>query len=126
MGAAYGAPMRGRGPGYAGTATADAQKLLTGIFRNVTVMDKSANDSLKNFQSGNGDVAIAYENQVLTAVAAGKPDSEVLPPSTVLIQTPVVVVDKNAAAHCVAPVAKAFVDYLHTPEAQAIFQSVGY
>ena len=45
------------------TAQADAEKLLEGIFENVTVMDKSANDSLKNFQSGNGDVAISYENQ---------------------------------------------------------------
>ena len=51
-------------------------------------MDKSANDSLKNFQSGNGDVAITYENQVAAAVAAGKDDTLVEPPSTVLIQNP--------------------------------------
>jgi sulfate transport system substrate-binding protein len=123
---AYGASMRGKVTGYAANSGPDAQKLLTAIFKNVTVMDKSANDSLKNFQSGNGDVAISYENQVLTSVAAGKPDVEVLPPSTVLIQTPVVVVDKNAAQHCVTSVAKAFVDYLHTPDAQDIFQSVGF
>jgi len=123
---AYGASMRGKVPGYAANSAADAQRLLTGIFKNVTVMDKSANDSLKNFQSGNGDVAISYENQVLTSVAAGKPDVEALPPSTALIQTPVVVVDQNAAKHCVTAVARAFVDYLHTPDAQDIFQSVGY
>jgi len=37
-----------------------------------------------------------------------------------------VVVDKNAKAHCVAALANAFVSYLHTPDAQAIFQTVGY
>jgi len=123
--AAYGAAIRGKVTGYAANSSSDAQKLLTGIFTNVTVMDKSANDSLKNFQSGNGDVAISYENQVLTGAAGGKGDVEVLPPSTVLIQTPTVVVDKNAEAHCVLPIAKAFVQFLHTRDAQAIFASVG-
>jgi sulfate/thiosulfate-binding protein len=122
---AYGAATRGKVSGYS-TSAADAEKLLEGIFENVTVMDKSANDSLKNFESGNGDVAIAYENQILTAKAAGKDDTEVLPPSTVLIQTPTVVVDKNAEKHCVENVAKAFVQFLHTPDAQEIFQTVGY
>jgi ABC-type sulfate transport system substrate-binding protein len=88
-------------------------------------MDKSANDSFKNFASGNGDVALVYENQLLTDKAAGGDDTEVVPPSTVLIQTPTVVVDKNAAQHCVLPIANAFVSYLHTSDAQAIFASVG-
>src|SRR5213075_1305592 len=86
--AAYGAAMRGKVSGYKADSTADAQRLLTGIFKNVTVLDKSANDSLKNFDSGNGDVAITYDNQVLAGAAGGKGDVEMLPPSTVLIQTP--------------------------------------
>ena len=73
---AYGASMRGNVPGYAKDSQADAQKLLTGIFSNVTVMDKSANDSIKNFQAGNGDVAITYEYAVLAAQAAGLPDRD--------------------------------------------------
>jgi sulfate/thiosulfate-binding protein len=121
---AYGAAVRGKVAGVNPDA-AGAQALLTSIFKNVTVMDKSANDSLKNFESGNGDVAITYDNQVLLAQAAGKDDTPVYPSSTILIQNPTVVVDKNAAADCVAPVAKAFVDYLHTPDAQDIFASVG-
>jgi sulfate/thiosulfate transport system substrate-binding protein len=124
--AADGASMRGKVPGYAANSQSSAQKLLTGIFKNVTVMDKSANDSLKNFQSGNGDVAITYENQILLSKAGGSSDQEVLPPSTVLIQNPTVVVDKNAQKHCVLPIANAFVKWLHTPEAQAIFQQVGF
>ena len=124
--AAYGAAMRGKETGYAANNPADAEKLLQGIFTNVTVMDKSANDSLKNFQAGNGDVAISYEYAVLTAQHSGLPDVMVMPPSTVAIQTPVAVVDKNATADCVEDVANAFVTFLHTPDAQAIYDSVGY
>ena len=98
---AYGAAMRGKVPGYTANAAPTPRRCSTNIFKNVTVMDKSANDSLKNFESGNGDVAITYENQVLLAKAAGKDDTMVYPPSTILIQNPTVVVDKNAAKHCV-------------------------
>jgi sulfate/thiosulfate transport system substrate-binding protein len=124
--AAYGAAMRGQVPGYQKENPADAERLLEGIFKNVTVMDKSANDSLKNFESGNGDVAITYDYQVATAQAAGGDEELVEPPSTVQIQTPTVVVDENADAHCVADIAKQFVDYLHTKEAQDIFASTAY
>jgi sulfate transport system substrate-binding protein len=124
--AAYGAAMRGEVPGYAKGSTEDAQKLLEGIFKNVTVMDKSANDSIKNFQAGNGDVAITYEYAVLAAQHAGLPDEMVIPPSTVDIETPVAVVDKNAEAHCVEDIANAFVDFLHTNEAKDIYASVGF
>src|SRR5436190_6291819 len=124
--AAYGAAMRGNVPGIDADDAAGAEGLLKGIFSNVTVLDKSANDSLKNFQAGNGDVAITYEYAVLAAQAAGGEDEMVIPPSTVDIQTPTVVVDKNAEAHCVEDIANAFVDYLHTPDAQDVFASVGY
>jgi sulfate transport system substrate-binding protein len=123
--AAYGAAMRGKVTGYAANNQADAQKLLTGIFSNVKALDKSGNDSLKNFESGNGDVAINYDYAVQAAIKAGGDDQMVIPPSTVAIQTPTVVVDKNAEAHCVEDIANAFVKYLHTPDAQDVFQSVG-
>jgi sulfate/thiosulfate-binding protein len=124
--AAYGAALRGQVPGYAADDPAAAEQLLTDIFKNVTVMDKSANDSIKNFQAGNGDVAITYEYAGLAAQKSGLPDELVIPPSTVAIQTPTVVVDKNAEAHCVEDIAKAFVEYLHSDEAKASFLSTGY
>jgi sulfate/thiosulfate transport system substrate-binding protein len=121
---AYGAEVRGKVAGYTGDA--GAQDLLTKIFTNVKVLDKSARDSIKNFEAGNGDVAITYENEVFTAQKAGLPDELVIPSSTVLIQNPVAVVDKNAEQHCVADVAKAFVDFLHTPDAQELYGTVGF
>ena len=124
--AAYGAAMRGEVPGYEEGNRADAQRLLEGIFRNVTVLDKSANDSLKNFEAGNGDVAITYDYQLATSIASGVDEELVMPPSTVSIRTPTVVVDENAEAHCVEDVAAAFVDYLHTPDAQEVFADSAY
>src|SRR5207249_4858327 len=111
--AAYGAAERGKVTGITGD-DAGAGKLLQGIFTNVTVMDKSANDSIKNFESGNGDVAITYEYAVLAARKAGLADEAVIPSSTVSIQTPVAVVDANAERHCVEDIANAFVKYLHS------------
>src|SRR5215211_4013157 len=83
--AAYGAVMRGEVPGYDATQE-DAQRLLEEIFANVTVLDKSANDSLKNFEAGNGDVAITYDYQAATSVASGIEEDIVMPPSTVAIR----------------------------------------
>jgi sulfate/thiosulfate-binding protein len=123
--AAYGAAERG----YAGVQkgdTAGAQELLKGIFSNVVALDKSARDSIKNFESGNGDVAITYENEVFTARDAGLPDQAVYPPSTVLIENPVAVIDKNAKEHCVEDVANAFVQFLHTKEAKELYTTVGF
>ena len=124
--AAYGAAMRGKVPGVPANDPAAAEKLLEGIFKNVTVLDKSANDSFKDFESGNGDVAITYENQALAGIAAGSKDQFIIPPSTIQIQTPTVVVDKNAEKHCVEGIANAFVNYLHTADAQSVFQTIGY
>jgi ABC-type sulfate transport system substrate-binding protein len=115
--------------GYAGVTKGDqagAQTLLTGIFKNVIALDKSARDSIKNFEAGNGNVAITYENEVMTAKKAGLPDEAVYPPSTIMIQTPVAVVDVNAKQHCVEDVANAFVDFLHTPDAKELYTSVGF
>ena len=122
---AYGSAMRG----YAGSDEEDeagAQELLQGIFSNVIVLDKSARDSIKNFESGNGDVAITYENEVLTAQEAGLEDEMVIPPSTILIENPVAVVDQNTNKHCVTEVADAFVEFLHTEEAKELYTSVGF
>ena len=108
------------------TSDAGAQGLLQGIFTNVKALDKSARDSIKNFESGFGDVAITYENEVFTAQKASLPDQLVIPPATVLIQNPVAVVDKFAKAHCVQDVANAFVDYLHSQDAKDLYTKVGF
>ena len=36
---------------------------MQGVTGNVITYDKSARDSIQNFESGNGDVAITYETR---------------------------------------------------------------
>ncbi|MDP9300329.1 MAG: sulfate ABC transporter substrate-binding protein [Actinomycetota bacterium] len=124
--ALWGAALRGDVTGIAKGDEAAATTLMQNVTHNVISYDKSARDSIQNFESGNGDVAITYENEVKTAQAAGEPDTAVYPKGTVLIENPVAVVDKNAQAHCVEDVANAFVDYLHTKEAKDFYTTVGY
>ena len=122
---AWGSALRG----YAGVAendTAGATTLMQGVLGNVIAFDKSARDSIQSFESGNGDVAITYENEVLTAREAGLDDEAAYPPSSVLIENPVAVVDANADAHCVRDVAEAFVEFLHTDEAKELYAEVGF
>jgi sulfate/thiosulfate transport system substrate-binding protein len=123
--AAYGAAVRGHA-GVKEDDKAGAQKLLEGIFSNVIALDKTARDSIKNFEAGNGDVAITYENEVFTANDAGLPDEAVYPPSTVLIENPVALVDQNADKHCVRDTAEEFIEYLHSDEAKEYYRTVGF
>ena len=84
--AASRAAMRGEVPGYAKEQhRGRPERLLEGIFKNVTVLDKSANDSLlKVPRPGNGDVAITYDYQVRIVDRGGAGGRDRLaPPSTV-------------------------------------------
>jgi sulfate/thiosulfate transport system substrate-binding protein len=123
--AAYGAAMRGHAENTEGDE-AGAASLVEGILGNVIAFDKTARDSIKNFEAGNADVAITYENEILTAQDAGLEDEMVLPPSTVLIENPVAIVDEYVDKHCVREVAEAFVDFLHTKEAKGLYTTVGF
>ena len=120
----YGAAQRGHVEGY----TADevgAQDFLLKVLQNVTVMDKSARDSIVNFEKGIGDVAITYENEVLVGRQAGQNYELVLPSSTIQIDNPVAVVDTHVDKHGTREVAEAFVEFLFTPQAQQIFAKHG-
>jgi sulfate transport system substrate-binding protein len=120
-----GAALRGHVNGVAGDDEAAAQGFLEAVLGNVTVFDKGARESITNFESGVGDVAITYENEVLTGQAAGQDYELVIPSSTILIENPVAVVDTYADKHGTRAVAEAFVDYLFSAEAQRIFAKHG-
>ncbi|MGZ8661419.1 MAG: sulfate ABC transporter substrate-binding protein [Actinomycetota bacterium] len=121
----WGAALRGYG-GVAKDDTAGATTLMQNVLGNVTVFDKSARDSIQNFEAGNGHVALTYENEVFTAQDAGLEDEAVYPPSTVMIENPVAIVDANVDKHCVRDAAEAFVAYLHSPEAKQVYTDVGF
>ncbi len=96
----------------------DAVDLLAKILGNVKIMDKGARDSILTFERGVGDAIITYENEILVGRASGKTYEYVIPKGTILIENPVAVVETYAEAHGVLDAARAFVDYLRTPEAQ--------
>jgi sulfate/thiosulfate transport system substrate-binding protein len=120
----YGAAERGHVEGFT-AGEAGAQDFLLNVLQNVTVMDKSARDSIVNFEKGIGDVAITYENEVLVGQQAGQNYELVLPSSTIQIDNPVAVVDTYVDKHGTRDAAEAFVDFLFTPEAQKIFAKHG-
>ncbi|MDP2310665.1 MAG: sulfate ABC transporter substrate-binding protein [Pseudomonadota bacterium] len=122
--AIWGAGLRG----HAGVAAGDeagATGLLRGVLGRVSVMDKGARESIVNFEKGVGDAAITYENEVLVAKKEGKQMDYVAPPSTILIENPVAVVDAYAKKHGNEELAAAFVAFLHTPESQRAFAEYG-
>ncbi|MGH2702625.1 MAG: sulfate ABC transporter substrate-binding protein, partial [Actinomycetota bacterium] len=49
-----------------------------------------------------------------------------IPPSSVLIENPVAIVDENVDKHCVREVAEAFVDFLHTDEVKDMYKETGF
>src|SRR3954449_9859766 len=101
-----------------------AKKFVGDLFKNVPVLDTGARGSTVTFvERGIGDVLIAWENEALLAVRemGGKGEFQVVAPSlSILAEPPVAVVDKVANKHKTAAVAKAYVEYLYTPEGQEI------
>ena len=120
----YGAAQRGHVEGFTAD-DAGAQDFLLAVLENVTVMDKSARDSIVNFEKGIGDVAITYENEVLVGQQAGQTYELVLPSSTIQIDNPIALVDAYADKHGTREVAEAFIEFLFTPEAQVTFAKYG-
>jgi sulfate/thiosulfate-binding protein len=114
--AAYGAQLE------AGKSEDQAQDYLTKLFDHVPVLDKSAREALQTFTSGKGDVLLSYENEAILAQQQGEDVDYVVPDQTIKIENPVATV--NESEHL--DKAKAFVDFLYTPEAQRIFAAKGY
>jgi sulfate transport system substrate-binding protein len=123
--AIYGAALRGHVEGVPANDPAAAEQFLSRVFRNVQIMDKGARESITNFERGVGDAAITYENEVLVAQMGGQQYDYVIPASTILIQNPVALIDKNVDAHGVREVAEAFVEFLHGPVAQRAYAEYG-
>ena len=101
------------------TARAFVQK----IYANTKVLDSGARGSTTSFvERGIGDVLIAWENEAHLAVKELGPDKfEIVTPSlSILAEPPVAVVDRNVDKKGTRKAAQAYVEYLYSPEGQAI------
>ncbi len=102
---------------------AKARDFVKALFRNVPVLDSGARGSTTTFvERGIGDVLLAWENEAFLAVEQlGKGKLEIVVPSTsILAEPPVAVVEKNAARHGTAAAARAYLEFLYTPQGQEI------
>ena len=99
----WGAALRGDVPGVTKDDEAGATTLMNGVIDERDRLRQARRaSSIQNFEAGNGDVAITYENEVKTANSGRARGRGGLPQRPVLIENPVAVVDKNADEHCVA------------------------
>lgn len=105
-----------------GKSDRQAQANLLRLFRNVSVQDKSARESLQTFTAGKGDVLLAYENEALFARSKGQNLQFRVPRSTILIENPVAVLEDSPNRET----ANVFLRFLRTPAAQRIFAENGY
>jgi sulfate/thiosulfate transport system substrate-binding protein len=121
----YGAALRGQIDGVPADDLFAASEFLRQVLTNVSVMDKSARESILNYEMGIGDLAITYENEVLVGRNSGQKYELVIPASTILIENPIAIVDVNVEKHGNREVADAFVQFLFSKEAQDIFAQHG-
>jgi sulfate transport system substrate-binding protein len=115
--APYAAKSDGGKDQKAGLAFID--KLVTG---HVKVQPKSGREATETFLQGTGDVLLSYENEALFAERSGDPVEHVTPPTTFKIENPTAVLSgsKNLEK------AKAFNEFLFTPEAQKLWAEAGF
>jgi sulfate transport system substrate-binding protein len=114
--AAYGAQLK------EGKTPAQAQAYLSQLFRKVVSQDSSARNSLQTFAAGRGDVLLGYENEAIAAQKKATAVDYVIPKDTLLIESPAAVVGSGSTNKA----ATAFVNYLVSPAAQAIWAAKGY
>jgi sulfate/thiosulfate transport system substrate-binding protein len=95
---------------------------LNALFEHVPVQDDSARKALQTFAGGKGDAMLAYENEALFAQQNGQKIDYTVPDDTILIENPVAVTKTSKHAEQ----AKAFLDFLHSDDAQKIFMDNGY
>jgi sulfate transport system substrate-binding protein len=100
-----------------------ATAFVKALYQHVPVLDTGARASTLTFaQRGIGDVLLSWENEAYLArdeFGADKFDI-VYPPSSILAEPPVAVVDKNADKHGTRAVAEAYLKFLYTDQAQEI------
>ncbi len=96
---------------------------------NVPVWDSGARGSTTTFVERKlGDVLLAWENEALLMMEkSGEQDVEIVtPPTSILAEPPVAWIDGNMEKKGTADIAKAYLEYLYTPEAAKIIAKYHY
>jgi sulfate transport system substrate-binding protein len=99
---------------------------LAKVQANVVNMDASGRQSMSTFERGTGDAIVSYENELLLRRKEGREIPYVIPERTLLIESPVALVQANVEKHGNAELAAAFLAFLTGPEGQAILADYGF
>jgi sulfate transport system substrate-binding protein len=106
-----------------GGTDAQAAEFVGKLFKNVPVLARGGRDATTAFLQRNiGDVLITFESEVVSIdreFGAGKVDA-VYPSISIVAENPVAVVERTTAKRGSGELAKAYLDYLYSDEAQEI------
>jgi sulfate transport system substrate-binding protein len=94
---------------------------IKALYSHVPVLDIGARGSTTTFVEREiGDVLLAWENEAFLAIAELGPDKFdiVVPPSSILAEPPVAIVDKNVDAKGTRTVAEEYLNYLYSAVGQ--------
>jgi sulfate/thiosulfate-binding protein len=101
---------------------AKVRAFMSALFGNVSVLDSGARGATTTFaRRGIGDVLIAWENEAHLALAEiGADQFEIVTPSLSILAEPTVAwVDGNLTTDSERKAARAYLEFLYTPQAQA-------
>lgn len=111
----------------AGGNESQAFQSVSNVYKNVPILPESAREATDAFfKGGKGDALITYENEVQLKILNGDKPEYIVPNVNFSIDNPIAIVDKNVDKHGTREVAKAFIQYLYSPEAQQVFAQIGY
>jgi len=106
-----------------GGSEADAAAFIAKLYKNVPVLAKGGRDATTIFLQRNiGDVLITFESEVISVdneFGAGKVDA-IHPSISIVAENPVAVVERTVAKKGTGDLAKAYLNYLYSDEAQEI------
>lgn len=107
----------------AGGTDAQAQEFVKQLYKNVPVLGKGGRDATAIFLQRNiGDVLITFESEVISVdreFGKGKVQA-VYPSSSIVAENPIAIVQRTAEKKGSSALAKAYLDYLYSDEAQEI------
>ena len=106
-----------------GGSEADAAAFVAKLYKNVPVLAKGGRDATTIFLQRNiGDVLVTFESEVISVdneFGAGKVDA-VHPSISIVAENPVAVVERTVNKKGTGDLAKAYLSYLYSDEAQEI------
>ena len=104
------------------------KEFVKALYDNVSVMDSGARGATTTFvENGQGDVLVSWENEAIATVDSYPGEYEIVTPSvSILAQPSVAIVDENAEKDGVEQVAKDYLEYLYSTDAQRIIGENGY